>query len=197
VTRLDQIAAAAERLFSAQGYHATSVRQVAREVDLQGGSLYAHIDGKEDVLAAIVDRAAHQFRAAISGVFGMDVPASQRLRAAVQAHLRVITANLPAATVYFHDWRYLSEPRASHVRAQRDEYEGRWRQLIADGVASGEFRPIDPRVGALACLSMLNWTYQWFYPTGPMDAHSVADAFSDVLLNGLSASPTLTTETQP
>ncbi len=57
-TRREQIYNTAGTLFSRRGYAATSIRDIARELDLQGGSLYAHIDSKEDVLWAIVSRAA-------------------------------------------------------------------------------------------------------------------------------------------
>ena len=50
-------------LFHAQGYAATSVRDIARALDMQGASLYAHVTSKEDLLWSIVDRAATAFEA--------------------------------------------------------------------------------------------------------------------------------------
>lgn len=47
-TRRAQIYSAAGGPLSRRGYAATSVRNVARERDLQGGRLYAHIASKED-----------------------------------------------------------------------------------------------------------------------------------------------------
>ena len=44
-------------LFHANGYAATSVRDIAKALDIQGASLYAHVASKEDVLFSIVDRA--------------------------------------------------------------------------------------------------------------------------------------------
>ncbi|MFL6250760.1 MAG: helix-turn-helix domain-containing protein, partial [Actinomycetes bacterium] len=52
-TRRRQIEDVASALFSSRGYAATSMRDIARALDLQGGSLYAHIPSKEAVLAAI------------------------------------------------------------------------------------------------------------------------------------------------
>jgi TetR/AcrR family transcriptional regulator, cholesterol catabolism regulator len=57
-TRRRQIEVAASELFRSQGYAATSVRDIARALDLQGASLYSHVASKEDVLFAIVDRGA-------------------------------------------------------------------------------------------------------------------------------------------
>ncbi len=60
-TRKDQIYEVAERLFSARGYHATTMRDIARELAIEGGSLYSHISGKQELLYAIVLRGSEQF----------------------------------------------------------------------------------------------------------------------------------------
>ena len=61
--RRREIDAVAGELFHAQGYAATSVRDIARALDMQGASLYAHVTSKEDLLWSIVDRAATAFEA--------------------------------------------------------------------------------------------------------------------------------------
>ncbi|MEO8208725.1 MAG: helix-turn-helix domain-containing protein, partial [Chloroflexota bacterium] len=55
LTRRRAIEDVASELFREHGYAATSVRDIARAVDIQGASLYAHVTSKEDVLWAIVD----------------------------------------------------------------------------------------------------------------------------------------------
>src|SRR5512132_1302786 len=67
-TRRRQIEDVASALFSSRGYAATSMRDIARALDLQGGSLYAHIPSKEAVLAAIVEEAAEELHAAVRSV---------------------------------------------------------------------------------------------------------------------------------
>ena len=62
-TRRQQIETIASSLFREQGYAGTSVRDIARGLDIQGASLYAHVASKEDVLWAIVRRAAERFEA--------------------------------------------------------------------------------------------------------------------------------------
>ena len=54
--RRREIEDAASSLFREHGYSGTSVRDIARAVDIQGASLYAHVASKQDVLWAIVER---------------------------------------------------------------------------------------------------------------------------------------------
>ena len=64
LTRRQAIEEVASDLFREHGYAATSIRDIARALSVQGASLYAHVTSKEDVLWAIVDRAAGRFEAA-------------------------------------------------------------------------------------------------------------------------------------
>ena len=57
-TRRREIEAVASELFHERGYAGTSVRDIARALDIQGASLYAHVASKEEVLWTIVDRTA-------------------------------------------------------------------------------------------------------------------------------------------
>jgi len=80
-TRKDQIYEVAERLFSERGYHATTMREIARELAIEGGSLYSHISGKHELLYAIVLRGSEQFLQSAREVFPprrSDVLASAR-----------------------------------------------------------------------------------------------------------------------
>jgi AcrR family transcriptional regulator len=183
--RKEQIFQTAGSMFSRQGYHATTMRDIARELNMQGGSLYAHIDSKEDMLWEIVEQAAGQFLAAVRPLTALPEPASARLRRMLRVHVDVVTRNLDNATVFFHEWRFLSTPRRAQIAAQRDEYEALFRRVIQDGIDAGEFPQADARMGALLVLSAGNWLYQWFRPDGALSADAVAAQMADVLIAGL------------
>jgi AcrR family transcriptional regulator len=176
---------AAERLFSARGYHATSVRDIAAEIDRQGASLYAHVGGKEDILWGVVSRAADEFFAALAPILAADLPPVEKLRRAIAAHVRVVTSSPDAATVYLHEWQQLGPARRAAVRRRRDEYEGLLRGLIAAGVADGSFAPVDPKFAGLLVLSAVNGVYQWYRPGGALDPEQIAAHLTDLILNGL------------
>jgi len=184
-TRKDQIYDVAERLFSERGYHATTMREIARELQIEGGSLYSHISGKQDLLYEIVLRGSEQFLRAAREVSVASGPARARLRELMRRHLAIMAESTPRAIVHFHEWRHLEPERQSTIRARRDEYESSIRQIIREGVAAGEFAPFDERLLGLQVLSLLNWTYQWYTPGGTWNADQLADRFFDLLMRGM------------
>jgi hypothetical protein len=71
------------------------------------------------------------------------------------------------------------------ISARRDAYEGFFRQVVDDGVRSGEFAPADPKMAAMLVLSAVNWLPQWYKPSGPLTADQAALRFSELILRGL------------
>ncbi|MBX5476563.1 MAG: TetR family transcriptional regulator [Clostridia bacterium] len=185
--RRADVVSAARRLFSRKGYHATSMQDLGEALGVQRGSLYAHIDSKEELLYEIVREGADAFLEALRPVVERPAPAAEKLRAAYRAHVGVIARRLDAATVFFHEWRFLGPERRADVLARRDAYEGLWRRIVEEGVASGEFRPVDAKLAAIWLLSSANWLYQWYRPDGPSSAEEIADQFATLALNGLGA----------
>jgi AcrR family transcriptional regulator len=186
-TRKRQIEDVASSLFSTKGYAATSVRDIARAIDLQGGSLYAHITSKEDVLWNIVSRAAERFHAAIRPIANEVEPASVRLTKMIRAHIHVITDDSEHALVFLHEWRFLRPERRVAISRLRDAYEAYWRAVIAEGMADGELRARDPKMVGLGILSALNGIAQWYRADGSLAPDAIAASFADQFLHGIAA----------
>jgi len=184
--RRQQIEDAASALFRERGYAATSVRDIAQALSLQGGSLYAHVASKEDVLWSIVNRAADRFHADVGPLARSAAePIAERLRQMIRAHVAVVTSTQRDAAVFLHEWRFLSADRRAAVAQRRDEYEGLFRQTIAEGVELGDFHAVDPRLTAMAILSALNGIATWYRPDGPLTATRIADQHADLFLRSL------------
>jgi AcrR family transcriptional regulator len=184
-TRRRQIEDVASALFSSRGYAATSMRDIARALDLQGGSLYAHIPSKEAVLAAIVEEAAEAFHAAVRPVAERGGPAAERLRDMVAAHVRVVTGGRERAKVFLFEWTFLGEERRQAVSRSRAAYQAYFERVVAEGVDSGEFGPVDPGLAAVFILSAMNAMAHWYRPDGPLGPDELADHYAELFLGGL------------
>jgi TetR/AcrR family transcriptional regulator, cholesterol catabolism regulator len=184
-TRRRQIEEVASSLFSSRGYAATSMRDIAKALDLQGGSLYAHIPSKEAVLAAIVEEAAEAFHAAVRPIAERGGPAAERLREMVAAHVRVVTGGRERAKVFLFEWTFLGEERRQVVTRSRSAYQGYFERVVAEGVAAGEFATPDPRLAAVFLLSAMNAMAYWYRPDGPLSPDALAGHYADLFLDGL------------
>jgi AcrR family transcriptional regulator len=175
-------------LFHASGYAATSIRDIARALDIQGASLYAHVASKEDLLWTIVERAATAFERAADRAEdetgGAD--AVERLAALVEAHVEVVTADPERSSVFVTEWRHLSGGRRAAFADRRDAYEARFRTTVADGIAVGVFAATDASLAATFILTALNGIATWYRPDGRLSADRIADHYVELALRSLS-----------
>jgi AcrR family transcriptional regulator len=185
IDRKQQIYSTARSLFHERGYQATTVRDIAGRLNMQAGSLYAHIESKEDVLWEIVNKAADQFLAAAEPVVASNLPPADKLRKLVSAHVRVVADNLAESSIFLHEWKYLGEERRQAVIERRRHYEHLFRQVIEQGIESGDFTPTDPKMATRLVLSAVNWLPQWYNPDGPLSPEEIADSFCDIVLAGI------------
>jgi AcrR family transcriptional regulator len=190
LSRRQAIEDVASDLFREHGYAGTSIRDIARALSVQGASLYAHVTSKEEVLWAIVDRAAARFEAA-ADLAELDAEArrpgdpAEAFAALVRAHVAVLTADVGEASVFVHEWRALGPEHRRAILERRDAYQDRFRRRIEGGMAVGTFAMTDPSIAASTILSALNGVAGWYDPNGRLPADRIADYLVDLSMRML------------
>jgi TetR/AcrR family transcriptional regulator, cholesterol catabolism regulator len=150
---------------------------------VQKGSLYAHIESKQDLLYETMREGATAFHGALDAIPD-DLKVTERIRLALRAHLRVVVEQLEIATVFVREWRYLEGERAEEFLAERRRYEERFRALFREGRELGELRTdLDDQAAVLLVLSAANWAYTWLPPDA--DTDELADRFFAILVDGV------------
>jgi AcrR family transcriptional regulator len=181
--RRTELARQAARLFAEQGFHGTSMEDVADAMGIQKPSLYEYVSSKQDLLHETMREGALAFHAALDAI-DERLTAVEKLRLALRAHLRVVAEQLDVATVFVREWRYLEGERREDFVRERRRYEERIRDLFREGVEQSELRTdLDVAAAALLFLSAANWAYTWLAKDRDTDA--LADRFFALLLDGM------------
>jgi AcrR family transcriptional regulator len=184
-TRWRILAAAAER-FADQGYAATSIRDIARDVGVTVGAIYVHFLSKDRLLVAVSEEGIGRIGQAVDAAIAEVDDAWDRLAAAMRAHLEVLLSNAAFARVIVRVTPAEVPDAARDLRRLRDGYEDRFRLLIdALDVAPGT----DRTVLRLMLLGALNHTQTWHRRgAGRADAAALAHQFVMTLRHGAARS---------
>jgi AcrR family transcriptional regulator len=183
----EDVVQAAGRLFAERGYHGTSMRDLGRELGMLGSSLYSHVEGKQQLLIEVVDRGAGFFQAAADEALATDGAASDRLWALIAGHVDVVLDHREEVRTYLSEASALDREARSLVIESRDRYEEAFRGVLKEGAADGSFRAdIDPRLGAIFTLSILNAVDRWYRDDGPIDRRTLVERIDAFVTNGLS-----------
>jgi AcrR family transcriptional regulator len=185
--RRQSIVDVSARVFARSSYHGTGIAELCEANELGKGALYYYIGSKEELLAAIHDRVMDEVLRGAERVEEAGGSPRERLARAGHELLDIITRYPDHVWVFLHEFPALTGERAKQFRKRRHDYERRLEAIVADGVASGEFLDVDPRLTTLAWLGMHNYTYLWLKPKGSLSAAAVADRFAEIFIGGIAA----------
>lgn len=141
--RQRQILKAAIELYGKQGYHVTTIREVAQRAKVSVGLIYQYVHDKEDVLfLALVEVLDSYLREIPHALIGLTDP-MERFRAAVHAYGRVIDQRIAATLLVYRETKSLSRPRRDLLKAKEIESNKLISDCIEDCVRAGLFEDVD------------------------------------------------------
>jgi len=183
----NRILEAAAQIFSTKGYHAASMQDIAKAVNLQKPSLYHHISSKQEILLALLDKALDVLIERLSEVVAEPLPPAEKLRQAILCYMQTLAEHRDLASVLLLEYRSLQPDFLARHVPRRDRFERLWRGLIDDGIRSGQFTQVctDSALTARALLGVMNWSIFWYRPDGPLPMQTIASDFADLFLSGL------------
>nr|AIA15912.1 Bacterial regulatory proteins, tetR family [uncultured bacterium] len=180
--RSDAILEAATMLFVSQGFHASSMREVASSAGLSVSGIYHHYPSKESILVALLDltmgeitwrlEAARHEGATPVESFALMVE-SLALFHAVRGDLAFLGAS---------EMRGLGNAERIRVTALRDAVQHALDDQAMACVAAGEFHVGDVRVACRAIATMCTALPSWFQVDGPLGAPEVARRYASYAL---------------
>lgn len=187
VARRQEIVDLSAKLFAANGYAATGIREIGEAARLARGALYYYIGSKESLLGDIHDRVMDPLLRETASITELPDSSSVRLRLISEVLLRQIVEHHDHVWVFLHEYRSLTGARRATFRKKRDQFEGLITDLLAEGVEAGEFVIADLRLTMLAFLGMHNYTYQWIKRSDAVDPAMLSNVYCTVFFSGITS----------
>lgn len=178
-------------LFITQGYHATTVEEIAQAADLTKGAVYFYFKSKANVLKTLLDRTEElTVEPTLAAMDAAGTDPRDRLNAFVRSQ-SVIGAEKT-------EYMLLAILMSAEFNGSGDEIENRLTELMARmedalretvkvGQSSGVFRK---GIGANELASVIMATnkgcyVEWYMRGGDLKGHDFARAFRDFVFDGV------------
>lgn len=204
VNRDDIITAAADVLHR-NGYDATTMKDIAAQVNLTAASLYHHFPNKDTLLLAVLEGGLNIVIERIEPVVHSQRPAPEKLREMVRLHVTGVTSNTAVGAAMVFEVRPLMNltapprngnqfdagsaqefiARRDRFFSRRDYFEDLFRCVVRDGIASGEFREVDVQIFVKTMLGAHNWVAVWYREDGRLDGEAIAAIIGDTFVRSL------------
>lgn len=184
-------------LFNRQGYDATSMGDLARELGLTKSAIYHHVTSKEQLLEMALDAALTELSEAVEAATTTSYAAAtgrppalayERLRALVARSVEVLVAHQPEVTLLLRVRG--NSPVELAALERRRWIDARLADLVRAAVDEGSLRDdVDPDLVSRLLFGMVNSLVEWHRPGGDVDAGVLAHAVTTLAFDGLRAAP--------
>jgi AcrR family transcriptional regulator len=200
----EAILQAAAEVLRRNGYEATTMKDIAAQVNLTAASLYHHFENKDTLLLAVLELGLQYVSKEIEAVLNHPTLSwAGKLREMIRVQVTNLTENRPVGAALVMEVRPMAvmgggtritanddfareyEQRRAAFFEQRRRFEMLFHTVLQSGIDSGAFRPVDVPVTVKSILGANNWVTVWYRDGGRLSGVQIADQIADLFVNGL------------
>jgi AcrR family transcriptional regulator len=173
----DLIHAKALKLFRQNGFHGTSMQDIAEEVGILKGSLYHHIENKDQLLSEVLEDYVAQVHDRVREVFKSKLAPRAKLSRIIMVELEVMAAHQDAIVVWSGERGHLGNKLAKLEERTR-AVDDMLRSVVRAGVKAGTWSEVNERMACQAILGMLAYFSAWYRPNGELSVQEIGESFA-------------------
>jgi AcrR family transcriptional regulator len=201
----DDIIMAAADVLQRNGYEATTMKDIAAQVNLTAASLYHHFRNKDALLLAVLEAGLEHAIQRVEPLLTAKIPATEKLRQMVALHVISLTQNTAFGAAMVFEIRTLMTmktpqrngndvdadaqqefiARRDAFFVRRDYFEELFRRVLREGIERGEFKAVNVPIFVKMMLGAQNWVGVWYRSSGKLSGEQIATVFADSFLDGL------------
>ena len=173
---------AAVQAFADKGFHGTTTRDITSACGLSAAGLYVHYRSKEELLYEISLRGHETTLDLVVDSRSASTEPTQRLIVTMGAFAAHHAREPMTARVVNYELAALSPAHYTKIRAIRAQISEEMRKIVEDGMAAGVFSTTDPRMAAMALLSLGIDVARWYRQGGEWSPEEVAEFYVGLAL---------------
>jgi len=184
INKRDAVLLAAVRMFNQQGFHTTSLDDVAASLGVTKPMIYHYLGTKDQVLFECVRSGLQQLRKAAEDNALQPGSGLDRLRLFLRSYGECIMDDFGRCVARTSDDVLAPDSRAQ-FRELKSQIDQVLRGMIAAAAADGSASVEDVKLTAFTFAGALNWTARWQQTGGALKPAEIAAKMADILIAGI------------
>jgi AcrR family transcriptional regulator len=182
--RRQAIIRAAATAFNREGFHNTSMDDLAAALNTSKPTLYQFFENKQKLLYACHQHAMDHGEEALALAHREGRTGREKLAIFCRRYMHGVMDDFGSCAVLTDVDALIGADRAAAI-ARRTRISAASRRLIEEGLQDGSFTSVDSKLATLFVLSVVNWILVWYRPDGDRSRHEIVEAFIAMIENGL------------
>jgi AcrR family transcriptional regulator len=182
--RREALLRTAARAFNETGFHNTSVDDLAKRLNVTKPTLYYYVKDKDEILFECQRMGFDLMKDAIDEARNGSGTGIEKLSHFLTRYAELMTRDFGACLILTGLKPLRPESRAKLAVFAR-QLDTALRDIIMQGIADRSIRPCDPKLTTFAIFGAFKGIASWYDSNGPSTPGEIAEAYLDVLVQGL------------
>ena len=183
----ERILAAALKLFAHEPYQAVTMDRVAASAGVAKGTLYLYFPSKDALYLGVLSDGLDSAYLAQQTTADPQLPVVERVRRSIAVMVEFYDQRRDFLRFFATEEPRLAEARNRIIEAARERNFNFFASLIEEGIRSGVFAAIDPRMATFAILGSIR-SLLLYYGTG-RPVSELSRELGNLMLKALGANP--------
>ena len=177
---------AAAVLFATRGFHATGMRELARQLKIKAGSLYYHISSKDQLLNEVCEIGLSSLASNIDQAVAKNQALPETIRAIVIGHAGLLNHYGSYLNCYQTEYVHLAADVREKMRLELVTFHHKIDDVFKRAIANGETHPeLVVKNARLALIAMLHQLSRLGTEHHQANLETTAEGLSAILIHGL------------
>lgn len=183
--KIEEIQRVAARLFASQGYHSTSIREIARELGINQATLYHYFQNKEEILFQLISGALDNAYETLVNIRRADLPPIERVKSALRFYTKHYAGDQERLILAINESESVSKDHRKILVEKERKYVTLFKEIFQELTAAGKMKEIPTSVASFAFFGMVLHTINWYDRDGSISLDQLADLFCEIFVNGI------------
>ena len=174
VLRREAIHHVARKLFCKKGFSETSMQDIADELGLQRGSLYHHIESKDQLLIEILGSSLDEMLAGVERIAATPEGPQEKLRLYLMVSLETMARRQEEMLIWIAERRRMPDV-LTNLAAKVRKADGYLLKIIEEGIAAGAWNPRDKQLAFQTLRGIIAWFPHWYRQGGRLSISEIGN----------------------
>lgn len=180
----DLLLKVAAACFNEKGISGTSLKDVAKKLNITDAALYYYVKNKEELVTLCYMRALDLGEHALDRAIEEGSTELEKLQFYIRYQIEEVCGE-DGPVAILSEIPSLKPKHRNQVLTRSREHTRRITQLLTDGVANGSVVTDNPVITCDAILGALNWIPKWFRPDSKITSEMISESFTQTFTSGL------------
>ena len=145
-----------------KGFKATTMRDIAQNLNFEVANVYNYIDSKQSFLEQALFGIQQEFLNAMDAIEDSEFHATEKLEHLIRSYVQITSKRPYEQALLVNEWRNLNEPKLQEFVKHREDYEQKLEGILIEGMRTGQFKEMDSQMATQIILATLRWSYKQF-----------------------------------